>query len=143
MGERYLVDIPDILGIAFLVSGIIFYFLARSTIGQFLTASNITKIIFIKRLPRRAIEALALLLAILVVALLFLVPRQSLQGLDSRGWKRSIFSLPGTGTLMSIGGRPMLRTFASVCKKRGLDLETAAGCGLDEKSPQAPMIPVM
>lgn len=38
---------------------------------------NITKIISIKRLPRRAIEALVLLLAILVVALLFLVPGQS------------------------------------------------------------------
>lgn len=56
---------------------------------------------------------------------------------------RSIFNLLGTGTLVSLGGRLMLRTIASVCKKQGLDLEKAARYGLDEKLPQAPMIPAM
>ena len=52
----------------------------------------------------------------------------------------SIVSKLGTGALIGIGGKAMLRVVSSICKKRGLDLEKAARYGLDRKVPQAPMI---
>ena len=57
------------------------------------------------------------------------------------GRDRSFFTMLGTGAVISVGGRAMLHTVASICKKGGLDLEKAARYGLDEKLPQAPMIP--
>jgi len=59
------------------------------------------------------------------------------------GRNRNIFSLVGTGTLISVGGKAMLHTVASLCKKQGLNLEKAATYGLNQKLPQAPMIPAM
>ncbi len=49
----------------------------------------------------------------------------------------------GTGVLISLGGKAMLRAVGSICKKGGLDLDKAATYGLQEKLPQAPMIPAM
>ncbi len=49
----------------------------------------------------------------------------------------------GTGTLISLGGRAMLRVVASMCKKKGLDLDKAAHYGLNRKVPQAPSIPAV
>ncbi|SRR5579875_78397 len=57
------------------------------------------------------------------------------------GRDRSFFTMLGTGALISAGGKAMLHTVSSVCKKGGLDLEKAARYGLDEKLPQAPLIP--
>ncbi|MDG6905085.1 MAG: B12-binding domain-containing radical SAM protein [Nitrososphaerota archaeon] len=59
------------------------------------------------------------------------------------GRNRSVFNLFGTGTLISLGGRAMLRTIAHTCRRQGLDVEKAAKYGLDQKTPQAPMIPAM
>lgn len=55
----------------------------------------------------------------------------------------SMLSRLGTGTLITLGGRAMLRFVASMCKKRGLDLDKAATYGLERKPPQAPMITAM
>jgi radical SAM superfamily enzyme YgiQ (UPF0313 family) len=56
------------------------------------------------------------------------------------GRDKSVFSKLGTGTLIGIGGRLMLRVVSSICKKRGVDLEKAARYGLDRKVPQAPLL---
>jgi radical SAM superfamily enzyme YgiQ (UPF0313 family) len=49
----------------------------------------------------------------------------------------------GTGALISLGGRAMLRVVGAVCKKKGLDLDKAARYGLERKTPQAPSIPAV
>ncbi len=59
------------------------------------------------------------------------------------GRNRSALNLLGTGTMISLGGRAMLHTVSSLCRKQGLDLDKAARYGLDLKKPQAPMIPAM
>jgi hypothetical protein len=59
------------------------------------------------------------------------------------GRNRNIFSLIGAGTLISLGGKAMLRVISNMCRKQGLDLEKAARYGLDRKVPQAPSIPAM
>ncbi len=59
------------------------------------------------------------------------------------GRNRNIFSLLGAGTLISLGGKAMLHTIASTCRKQGLNLEKAATYGLDRKVPQAPSIPAI
>ena len=59
------------------------------------------------------------------------------------GRDRNLFSVLGTGMLVSLGGRAMLHTVARVCKKHGLDLEKAATYGIDRRLPQAPSIPAM
>ena len=59
------------------------------------------------------------------------------------GRNRNVFSLVGTGALISLGGKAMLHTISSLCRKQGLDLEKAARFGLDRKAPQAPSIPAM
>lgn len=60
-------------------------------------------------------------------------------GKNFRG--RSIFNLLGTGVLISLGGKAMLRSVGGLCKKQGLNLEKAGDYGLSEKLPQQPMIP--
>ncbi len=55
----------------------------------------------------------------------------------------SVFSRVGTGTLISLGGRAMLRFVANMCRKRGLDLDKAARYGIERKTPQAPMVVAM
>ena len=55
----------------------------------------------------------------------------------------SALSRLGTGTLIKYGGKLMLRVVASMCKKKGLDLEKTASYGLDRKTPQAPSIPAI
>ncbi|HZW55246.1 MAG TPA: radical SAM protein [Nitrososphaerales archaeon] len=57
------------------------------------------------------------------------------------GRDRNFLTMLGTGAVISLGGKAMLHTVASICKKGGLDLEKAARYGLNEKLPQAPMIP--
>ncbi len=57
------------------------------------------------------------------------------------GRDRNIFSKFGTGALLGLGGKAMLRVIGSICKKRGLDLEKAAYYGLDRKTPQAMLLP--
>ncbi len=59
------------------------------------------------------------------------------------GRNRNVFSLVGTGALISLGGKAMLHTISSMCRRQGLDLEKAARFGLDRKVPQAPSIPAM
>lgn len=49
----------------------------------------------------------------------------------------------GTGALISLGGRAMLRVIASMCRRKGLDLDKAARYGLERKTPQAPSIPAI
>ncbi|MGI0091657.1 MAG: B12-binding domain-containing radical SAM protein, partial [Nitrososphaerales archaeon] len=49
------------------------------------------------------------------------------------GRNRSLFNTLGTGTLISLGGRAMLHTVSSICKKQGLNVEKAARYGLDQK----------
>ncbi len=55
----------------------------------------------------------------------------------------SIISKLGTGALIGLGGKAMLRVVSSICRKRGLNLERAATYGLDRKKPQAPQIPAV
>lgn len=55
----------------------------------------------------------------------------------------SVFSKLGTGALIGLGGKIMLRVVSSICKKRGLDLEKAARYGVERKKPQVPQIPAM
>ncbi len=55
----------------------------------------------------------------------------------------SALSKLGTGVLIGLGGKIMLRVVSSICRKRGLDLEKAARYGLERKKPQAPQIPAM
>lgn len=59
------------------------------------------------------------------------------------GRDRNFLSTLGTGMLIGLGGKAMLHSVSSVCRKRGLDTEKVAGYGLDGKLPQAPMIPAM
>ncbi|HVB11756.1 MAG TPA: radical SAM protein [Nitrososphaerales archaeon] len=59
------------------------------------------------------------------------------------GRNRSIPNLLGTGMLITLGGKAMLHSVGSICKKQGLDLEKATRYGLDQKKPQAPMIPAI
>jgi radical SAM superfamily enzyme YgiQ (UPF0313 family) len=59
------------------------------------------------------------------------------------GRNRNVFSLVGTGSLITLGGKAMLRVISNICRKQGLDLEKAARYGLNEKLPQAPSIPAM
>jgi radical SAM superfamily enzyme YgiQ (UPF0313 family) len=55
----------------------------------------------------------------------------------------SALSRLATGAMIKYGGKLMLRVVASMCKKKGLDLEKAGGYGLDRKTPQAPSIPAI
>lgn len=55
----------------------------------------------------------------------------------------SILSKLGTGMLLGLGGKVMLRVVSSICKKGGLDLDKAARYGLERKKPMAPQIPAM
>lgn len=57
------------------------------------------------------------------------------------GRDRSFLTMLGTGAVISAGGKAMLHTVSTICKKGGLDLDKAARYGLNEKLPQAPMIP--
>ncbi len=52
----------------------------------------------------------------------------------------SIISKLGTGALIGLGGKLMLRVVSSICRKRGLNLEKVATYGLERKKPQAPQI---
>jgi radical SAM superfamily enzyme YgiQ (UPF0313 family) len=56
------------------------------------------------------------------------------------GRDRNPFSKFGTGALIGIGGKLMLRVVAGICKKKGVDLEYVARYGLNRKVPQAPVI---
>jgi radical SAM superfamily enzyme YgiQ (UPF0313 family) len=55
----------------------------------------------------------------------------------------SLLTRFATGAMIKYGGKLMLRVVASICKKKGLDLEKAERYGLDRKTPQAPSIPAM
>ena len=59
------------------------------------------------------------------------------------GRDRNVFTMLGTGMLISLGGMAMLRAIGGICKKRGLNLEKVEKYGLEEKLPQAPMIPAL
>ncbi len=53
------------------------------------------------------------------------------------------FSKLGTGMMIKFGGGLMFRVVASMCKRKGLDLDKAAHYGLNRKVPQAPSIPAI
>jgi radical SAM superfamily enzyme YgiQ (UPF0313 family) len=55
----------------------------------------------------------------------------------------SILSKLGTGALIALGGKLMLRVVSSICRKQGLNLEKVERFGLDRKKPQAPQIAAM
>ncbi len=57
------------------------------------------------------------------------------------GRDKSFFSKFGTGALLGVGGKAMLRVISNICRRRGLDLERTANYGLNRKVPQAPSIP--
>jgi radical SAM superfamily enzyme YgiQ (UPF0313 family) len=59
------------------------------------------------------------------------------------GRHRNLFSLLGTGTMISLGGKGLLHTISVMCRKQGLDLEKAARYGLNQKLPQSPSISAM
>ena len=50
------------------------------------------------------------------------------------GRDRSIVTMLGTGMLISLGGKTMLRAVGAICKRGGLDLDKAARYGLEEKT---------
>ena len=56
------------------------------------------------------------------------------------GRDRGFFTMLGTGAVISAGGKAMLHTVSSICRRGGLDLEKASRYGLEEKLPQAPLI---